>query len=56
MLKRLKAIEGMDLSYEQRKADEKVLRFGVGVDIDRALGEYSRFDATYRTYRYIYIV
>jgi DNA polymerase kappa len=25
MLKRLKAIEGMDLSYEQRKADEKVI-------------------------------
>jgi len=25
MLRRLKAIEGMDLSYERRKADEKVL-------------------------------
>jgi hypothetical protein len=24
MLKRLKAIEGMDLSFERRKADEKV--------------------------------
>ena len=24
MLKRLKAIEGMDLSYERRRADEKV--------------------------------
>jgi hypothetical protein len=25
MLKRKKAIEGMDLSYEQRKANEKVI-------------------------------
>jgi len=25
MLRRLKAIEGMDLSFQQRKADEKVL-------------------------------
>ena len=40
MLKRLKAIEGMDLSYERRKADEKVMTFGARVDLDFAMGDY----------------
>ena len=42
MLRRLKAIEGMDLSYERRKADEKVrIVIDQGVDLDSAMGEFS---------------
>lgn len=54
MLRRVKAIEGMDLSYERRKADEKVwnLESARGVDLDCALGEYERSDAVYCAYRY----
>jgi len=37
MLRRLKAIEGQDLSYERRKADEKVpSSVRTGVDVGRS--------------------
>jgi DNA polymerase kappa len=55
MLKRLKATEGMDLSYEQRKADEKVMTFGARVDVDFAMGDYPWFDTVYCTYWYVFV-
>ena len=45
MLRRLKAIEGQDLSYEQRKADEKVVFVRKTCEltcvVDFAVGEHS---------------
>ena len=42
MLRRLKAIEEMDLSYERRKADEKVSSaFDHGLILDFTMGEFS---------------
>jgi hypothetical protein len=56
MVKRRKAIEGMDLSYERRKADEKVIPTIV-VDSGCSVGGREGFNAVYRAYRYVkYVV